>query len=80
MNHKIRIYGAKEGELLTGDNAIIEIDGKRIDGVTYISFTLSPGGLASLDLSLVGDIQIDGVVDVQEVKDLDPDDEDEVYF
>ncbi len=59
--HKFRIEGL-EDEILTGVNCQIFMDGKSIQGCTRLTFEIEGSGPAKLTMEMVGEIEIQGVL------------------
>lgn len=59
---KIRISNKKPGEISTGANTQIELDGQKLAGVTFLKLELKPGKVAKVTIEMcvsVDDIEID---------------------
>lgn len=56
--HKITIKNKVPGTILTGLNAQVLLDGKPINGITFMKVELKPGKVAKIILELVSDVEI----------------------
>lgn len=59
--HKVSIKrkpGA-EGSITTGANTIIEVDGKPLQGCTFLKFELKPNRVGKLTIELIADVEVD---------------------
>lgn len=59
---KIRISNKKPGEISTGANTQIELDGQKLSGVTFLKIELKPGRVAKVSMEMcvsIDDIEID---------------------
>ena len=61
--HKVKIYQRTEGQAMTGLNTIVELDGKKLDGVTKVTFEVSAGNIAKISLEMIGEINIDANIE-----------------
>ncbi len=59
---KIRISNKNPGQISTGANTTIELDGQKLSGVTFLKIELKPGRVAKVTMEMcvsVDDIEID---------------------
>lgn len=57
--HKIKISNRNPATPLTGFNAIVEIDGQPLKGVTFLKLELKPNKIAKIVIEMVADVEIE---------------------
>jgi hypothetical protein len=54
---KLKIYNKKPGQISSGSNTAIEVDGKLLPHVTFIKIELKPNKLAKVTMELLLDME-----------------------
>lgn len=60
--HSIKISQIDKTKIMTGNNTVITMDGKQLEGVTQVSVDIKAKGVAEVTIKMIGDIDIDGRV------------------
>lgn len=57
--HKLKISNRAPGRASDGRNTRIDLDGVLLKGVTFISVTITPRGLAKISMEMIADLDIE---------------------
>lgn len=60
--HKFKVYCKNPGDLMTGYNTVLEMDGEVLRGVTRFSFDVSVEQMATIKLEMLGEVEIEGII------------------
>jgi len=73
--HKLKIFNRSPGNISTGYNTVIELDGKPLKGAVSIKFEARANSISKVFVELLADVEIDADVESILVRDSEPVDE-----
>ena len=61
--HKIKISQRDKTNTMTGNNTVVTIDDKQLEGVMQVHADIKASGVTEITIKMIGDIDIDGRVE-----------------